>query len=154
MATVGFQKSNSTIQNGRILSSSIDMDGGVISNHALPVAGTDVANKNYVDASSGSGVPSINISLSGVAWTEILLDQEGDISISVKNSITNGPSARFILSKNEPGREASISRLNSCAGTTSEERLEIRWSINDSIELRKNGTNYDGTYVIKYILND
>lgn len=154
MSTVGFSKNNSTIKNGVVYNSSINMNGGVIISHGTPTSPLEVANKAYVDSVSSTGIPVINISLSGVVWTQILISQSGDFTISVKNMITNGPSAKFSLSKNEPSRQAAIIRHTSCAGLITEERLEIRWLPNDGIDLRKNKPGYDGTYQIKYIEND
>lgn len=154
MSIVGFSKSNSKIENGNIYNSKIDMNSGIITNHNTPILGTDVVNKNYCDSRSIPSIPSINISLSGTVWTTILLDQDGDFEISVKNMISGGPSARFMLSKNDASRQASIIRVTSCAGVTTEERLEIRWLANDGIDLRKNKPNYDGTYLVKYISNN
>ena len=154
MSIVGFSRSNSKVENGNIYNSKIDMNGGIITNHNIPINGTDVVNKNYCDSRSSSSIPSFNTSLSGIIWTNILLDQDGDFEISVKNMIPGGPCAKFILSKNEPSRQASIVRVTSCAGITTEERLEIRWLANDGIDIRKNKPNYDGTYLVKYVSNN
>lgn len=154
MTTVGFSRSNSKIENGIVYNSNIDMNGGVISNHNIPVIGTDVVNKNYCDSKSSSTIPTININLSSTNWTQILLDQVGDFEISVKNMISGGPCAKFLVSKNESSRQASLVRVTSCAGISTEERLEIRWYPYDGIDLRKNKVNYDGTYLVKYISNN
>ena len=154
MASVGFSKSNSTIINGVISSSTVDMDGGVITSHGTPISPTDVPNKAYVDAVSAASIPSLNVNLSGVSWVEILTGQTGIFSITVKNMITNGPSASFSIAKNEATRQAAITRNNSCAGLTTEERLEIRWLPSTGIELRKNKIGYDGTYRVQYLEND
>ena len=155
-----FSNTNSRIKNGSIYSSTIDMgttggSTGVITNHGTPVTGLDVVNKAYCDNNNNSGIPSFNITLSGQTWNNILpTTYEGDITLSVKNSVSNGPSARFSLCKSEASRQASIIRWNSMAGLTTEERLEVRWLANSGIEIRKNGPGYDGSYTIKYILND
>jgi hypothetical protein len=154
MSTVGFSKSNSTIKNGVILKSIIDMNGSVITSHGTPVADTDVPNKAYVDASSSSGIPSLNITLSSTSWTSVSVLETGDFTVSIKNMVSGGPSGNFLLTKNESSRQASIIRNSSSAGLTTEERLEMIWPINDGIYLRKNKTGYDGTYQIKYISND
>lgn len=154
MTSVGFSKSNSTIKNGAIICSTVDMCGNVITSHGTPIAPTDVPNKAYVDAATASGIPTINISLAGTAWTQILIFQSGTFNISVKNMVTNGPSATFDIAKNEATRQPAITRNISCAGLTTEERLEIRWVPSTGIELRKNKVGYDGTYQIKYIAND
>lgn len=152
MSQIGFGNSNSIIKSGRIHDSDIDMNGKVITNHNLPVNGTDVANKNYVD--SHTGIISLNITLSGIASTAIILSTSGDFEISVKNIITNGPSAKFFATKNDPSRQAAIQRFTSAAGTTTNERLNLFWPIGDYIYISKDGVQYDGTYSIKYIGND
>ena len=151
-----FSNTNSRIRNGSIYTTTIDMGNGVITTHGTPVSGLDVVNKDYCDNNnSGSSIPSFNITLSGQTWNNILpTTYEGDITLSVKNSVSNGPSARFSLCKSEASRQASIIRWNSMAGLTTEERLEVRWLANSGIEIRKNGPGYDGSYTIKYILND
>lgn len=147
----GFSKSNSRIENGSLANTSIDMNNKIITTHGTPVSGLDVVNKNYCDGNRGSSVPFFNITLSGVSWTSVFLTQQGLFDITVRNSMTGGPCAKFEVSKNDPSRNASIIRWNSCAGTTTEERLEIRWLPNNGIDIRKNKTGYDGTYTVKYI---
>jgi hypothetical protein len=150
----GFSKSNSRIQNGSIINSSIDMQGGVIINHTVPSNNTDVVNKFYCDNNSNNVIPSFNITLSGVLWTtDVFLAQEGLFKINVRNGMTGGPCASFELSKNHPSRGASIIRHTSGAGVLAEERLEIRWLPNSGIDIRKTGVNYDGTYTINYVDN-
>lgn len=144
---------NGQILNSSISSSSIDMNNSVIINHNTPVNGTDVVNKDYVDNSVSNGVSTILINLSGTAYTTILSDTEGDIYISVKNIVTGGPSASFQLSKSDQLKHMHYIRMSSSAGTSTEERLNIRWEPSSNIELRKTGLNYDGQYRIKYIKN-
>lgn len=145
---------NSKVKNSSITESTIDMDGGVITNHGIPINGTDVVNKDYVDSATGTGIPTVTITLSGTSFVTILSEQKGDIFISVKNIITNGPSASFQLSKSEASKQSSYVRMSSSAGLNTQEKLDIRWSPNSGIELKKTGVNYDGDYKVKYILND
>jgi hypothetical protein len=148
----GFSKSNSRIQNGSIINSSIDMQNRVIVNHALPVSNGDVVNKLYCDANSNNVIPSFNITLSGTLWTtDVFIAQEGVYKVTVKNGMSGGPCAQFELSKNHPSRGASIIRNSSGAGITTEERLEVRWLPTNGIDIRKTGVNYDGTYTVTYI---
>lgn len=144
-------RSNAIIDcGGKITNSTIDMNGDVITNHGTPTNGTDVVNKDYVDSSTG-GVPSISVTLTGTNFTTILSAQSGVFQIYIKNVVTDGPSGAFSLCKSEATRETSFFRFASSPGATTEERLDIRWSPNSGIELRKTGVNYDGDYNIKYI---
>lgn len=148
----GFSKSNSRIQNGSIINSSIDMQNGVITNHGVPTSNTDVVNKFYCDNNSNNVIPSFNITLTSNLWTtDVFIAQEGLFKITVRNGMSGGPCASFEVAKNHPSRGASIIRNSSGAGIIAEERLEIRWLPNSGIDLRKNGPNYDGTYTISYI---
>lgn len=151
--TTGFFKSNGQIRNGYIYNSGIDMVGRVITNHNLPISGTDVVNKNYCDSNNSGGVPKFNITLSGTTWTNILTDLEGVFIITVKNGMANGPTGTFNISKASSTRNASIVRWSATHGLTGEEKLQIRWNVNAGIDLRKTGTGYNGTYTIKYIDN-
>lgn len=151
----GFSKSNSRIHGGSVYNSSIDMQGKVITNHEVPVNNTDVVNKFYCDSNSNNVIPSFNITLTSTLWTtDVFLAQEGIFKITVKNGMSGGPCASFEVAKNHPSRGASIIRNASGAGLNTEERLEIRWSPNAGIDLRKTGVNYDGTYSVSYIQNE
>ena len=151
----GFSKSNSKIQNGSVYDSAIDMQNRIITNHGVPTSNTDVVNKFYCDNNSNNVIPSFNITLTSNLWTtDVFLSQEGLFKITVKNGMSGGPCASFEVAKNHPSRGASIIRHSSGAGILGEERLEIRWLPNSGIDLRKTGTNYDGTYIVTYIQNE
>ena len=158
MSLFGFGRANyildcaGQVTNSNISNSTIDMNGGVITSHGNPVNGSDVVNKDYVDASLTSPTPFVQITLTGTAYTTILSSQSGSALILITNVVTDGPSGSFLLSKSEPTREPSIVRLTTCSGLTTDERLEIKWDTNTGIELRKNGSAYDGLYNIKYVL--
>lgn len=128
------------------------MSGGVITNHGTPVNSNDVVNKSYVDSLS-SGIPTVTVTLTGTAYTTILAQQYGDFYISVKNLVSNGPSATFIINKSEASRETTYTRFSSSAGLGTMERLDLRWLPNSGVELRKTNTGYDGQYRVQYILN-
>lgn len=145
--------------NSEIRNSSIDMNGGVITSHGTPINGTDVVNKDYVDAAvlaggggGGCDQPSVSdtITLTSTNWTTAANVLVGNITITIKNIITNGPSAAFVLCKSEQTRDTSYFRNATCSGLTTNERLEIRWLSNSPIEVRKTGSNYDGTYKVIY----
>lgn len=147
-----FVDCNGKVNNSSITNSSIDMNGGVITGHGGPVNGTDVVNKDYVDNTLIGGIPTTTITLTGITFSLIIGDQSGSLLLLIKNLIPNGPSATFLLSKSEPGREPSISRFTSSDGLGTNEKLDVRWLPNSGIQLRKTGMNYNGQYRIKYIL--
>jgi hypothetical protein len=150
MSLPAFSKNNSIIKNGSILSSKIDMDLERITSLADPIADTDGVSKQYCDANSRSGVPTITVTLSGVTWNTVLLNTSGVFDIIISNVVTNGPCAKFTIMKGSPSRNPSIQRWGSNSGNTTNERLEMRWLPNSGIELRKNGNNYDGDYKLRY----
>lgn len=143
---------NGQVNNSSISNSTIDMNGGTITSHGTPVDGSDVANKDYVDGLLVGGVPFVTITLVGVLYTTIISTQSGSIMLLIKNLVTNGPAATFLLSKSEAGREPSVARFTSSDGLNTNEKLDVRWDPNNGIELHKTGFNYDGQYRIKYIL--
>ena len=145
----------SIISNSSITTSSIDMNGGVITSGGTPINPGDLVTKQYADSltSTGSGIPTSVITLTDTNYTNILPTVlNGTIQLFIKNIISGGPSGSFNLSKSEAIRDTSYTRNSSSAGITTSERLEIRWLPNTCIELRKTGDNYNGTYSIKYIL--
>lgn len=146
-----FSKNNSIIQNGQIMSSKIDMDSERITSLADPIAGSDAVSKTYCDLNSANGIPTISVSLTSNSWTMILMDTIGTFDILISNVVSGGPCAKFTIAKNNPSRNASIQRWNSCSGNTTNERLELRWLPSTGIEIRKNGVNYDGSYKIRYL---
>lgn len=144
---------NGQVTNSSITDSSIDMNGGVITSHGAPVNGTDVVNKDYADSiSGGGGVPFSTITLTGTTPYIALAAFKGSVMLLVKNVVTDGPSATFILSKSEQAREASIARMTSCDGLTTAEKLDVIWLPNEEIKIFKTGNGYNGNYQVKYII--
>ena len=146
---------NSKINNSSISNSSISMNGNIITLHGMPVVSSDVANKQYVDSLFSANFLTNTLFLVSTNWTPInppILS--GQLRVSVKNSILNGPSASFDLTKSTNSTGASITRSSSLAGTNTHERLEIRWLPNTTIEMRKTGVGYNGSYNIKIYLNE
>ena len=86
------------------------------------------------------------VNLSGTAFTTILNEVEGAFFISVKNTVVNGPSATFSITKNIPANLPSVVTITSTPGAGSGEVLELRWLGGGFLELRKDGVNYDGEY--------
>jgi hypothetical protein len=145
-----FSKNNSIIKNGHVLSSKIDMDNEKITSVANPTSDQDACTKFYCDLNSLSGIPIITVTLSGVTWNQVLLDQFGTFDILISNIISGGPCGKFTIMKSEASRNSSIQRWGSSAASTTFERLEMRWPPNSGIELRKNGSNYNGSYKLRY----
>jgi len=141
---------NGLVTNSSVTNSSIDMNGGVITSHGTPLNGTDVVNKDYVD--NNALIPVATVNLLSTVYSTIINIQSGSIIVLVKNVVSDGPAATFLLSKNEPSREASVFRMTSSDGVLSQEKLEIRWFPSTGIEIRKTGVNYDGQYKVKYII--
>lgn len=146
---------NGQVTNSSITNSTINMNGGVITSHGTPVNGSDVGNKDYIDSRiSGTGIPIVTVTLTNTNYMTAVAIQSGAILLLIKNVVTNGPSATFMLSKSEGTREASIFRFTSSDGLNTNEKLNVKWEIGTGIELHKTGINYDGEYRIKYILMD
>lgn len=154
MSFFGFTRGTQIITcNSQITESNIDMNGEVITSHGTPVNGTDVVNKDYVDSvTGGTGIPETTITLTGTAYTTALSTLSGTLIVLVKNIVTNGPTAIFLMSKAESTREPNINTYVNSPGLTTEERLQVRWDPSTFIEIRKTDINYDGQYKIKYIL--
>lgn len=148
---------NSTVSNSTITTSSIDMNGAVITNGGTPVNPGDLVNKAYADAlvisASGSVISTVTVTLSGTTYTTVIGNTSGSFIISVKNVISGGPCATFTTSKNDPSQFSNNVRTTSSAGLNTYERLNIQWPVNGGIQIHKTGTHYDGTYTCKIISN-
>jgi hypothetical protein len=148
---------NSTVSNSTIITSSIDMNGAVITNGGTPVNPGDLVNKAYADAlvisASGSVISTVTVTLTSTTYTTVISNTVGCFTISVKNVITGGPCATFTLTKNVASKGGNITRTSSSAGLNTYERLSMLWAVNGGIQLKKTGTNYDGTYTCKIISN-
>lgn len=147
----GGKMNNSTITNSNIYmkndgSGILTMGGAKITNVALPTNPSDVATKNYVDISTGNVSSIIQVTLTGTNYSLITSSLSGVVSLSIKNSVSGGPSAIFNISKNEQLVIGNPTRISSSAGLNTYERLKIRWLANSGLELQKTGNNYDGIY--------
>jgi hypothetical protein len=69
--------------------------------------------------------------------------------ISIVSQVTNGPNAIFYISKNINTNNGNIGSTVSF-GYPSGERLNVTWNTNSLLQLSKNGTNFDGTYLITF----
>lgn len=119
----------------------------------LNVTGTINGTTGSGGGGGSSELVTVSVVLVSTDWTELVAEGEGDFIISVRNGVVDGPCAKFFIAKNSTSAGASCVRANSCAGITTHERIELRWLANSSMEIRKTGDNYDGSYTVKYIAN-
>jgi hypothetical protein len=145
---------NTGISSSSITTSTIDMGGNVITNSGTPINPGDLANKAYVDSLSSAAGLLVSITLTGTTPTTIVSDLAGSVMLTIKNTISGGPGATFMVSKNESTRYPSMTRTSSSAGLVSFERLKIVWDPGQPLKLFKTGLNYDGLYKCKLILNN
>lgn len=141
------------IRKSVITDSSIDMNGKVITNGGNPIDPSDLATKNYVDIATGNVNAIIPVTLTNTNWSTVLVSTQGTVRMIVKNVILNGPCATFDISKNISNTIADPIRTSSCAGATTQERLQIRWLSGQPLEMRKTGTSYNGVYnvIVSYL---
>ncbi len=146
------RKSNDYIQNGKLYDTDIDMQNKIIINHDDPINDLDVANKRYVDNHTSGGATGITVtvSLTSTVYTSIITETIGVYNIKVISNVSNGPSAIFSICKNNPIKNIYGNRLSIDPGLNTNERLEIIWPANSTIQLRKTGSNYNGDYTVIY----
>jgi hypothetical protein len=154
-----FSKANHIISNGgkvdgsAITNSTIDMNGGIITSHIMPLVPLDVANKQYVDLVASTIETVFDITLIGTNYTTISNDLIGQMVISIRNIVDGGPCGVFFLSKNSSAIYPSYTRVSSVAGVITKERLEMSWDPGTGLSVKKNGINYDGEYRVKLAKN-
>ena len=117
-----------------------------------PVIPSDVVNVAYLNeelerrlAVRYSGVKVI---VEGTGLTEVIALKPGSYMVTVSPTFSEGPSATFAISKSGASEEPSISRLTSCAGSVTEENLELVWPSGGKLCVRKTGPGNNGTYVV------
>lgn len=137
---------SSSIASSIITTSSLDMNLANIKRVKDPILAQDAATKNYVDL---LGIVLTTISLNGSTQSQVSSYQKGSFVITVSNSILNGPSGVFHVTKNEASRDAHIVRTVSSPGYMTNISLKINWPTNSGIYLYKTGPNFDGSYNIK-----
>lgn len=144
---------STAIANATRITSSPGVSGGSI-NVAWPVS-TDYLNISKT-TSAHNGAYSVRmynnflsktITLSGTGFTTIFnITKNFTGFLSVVNSVNNGPSAIFIVSKNAAETIGFTCRLLSVRGNTTFETLSLRWLAGSGIELGKSASAYDGAY--------
>jgi hypothetical protein len=143
------------VKNSAITNSSIDMNNGVIIDHGTPIQPTDVVNKSYIDIKISAFT--INITGENNPTTIILPPStnilEGDLTISIKNIVENGPSAKFSICKSYPGINGVIYRSISSPAFGTLETLVMEWDVSSNPVIYKTGENYNGLYQIVVVIN-
>jgi hypothetical protein len=142
---------NSTVANSSIVTSSVNMMGlnGVeqnITNVANPINNQDAATKRYVD---NLDIVISNINLLNTNTTVISNYVKGSYIITISNSVLNGPSGIFHVTKSESAQQAHIVRTVASPGYNSNVFLNITWPLNSGILLNKTGNSYNGSYRVK-----
>jgi hypothetical protein len=137
---------NTSISNSVITTSSLDMNLANITSVKDPINLQDAATKKYVD---DLYIVYVDVTLSGTSPTIISSNLKGTYRINVTNSIINGPSAAFDVTKNEASNNAHIIRTVACPGISSYTTVNVLWPPNTGIQLYKTGNDYDGNYLVK-----
>lgn len=141
---------NVTIQTSEIKTSTLDMNGQVITSHGDPIQPEDVSNKRYVDQQLGSGFQVYTVQLVGTTPAVVVNLAPGSYTMHVQPVSPPGPVAAFIVLKAQTSLAGYVvDHHGRIPGNP--ERLEITWPANNSVYLSKTGTNYDGMYKVKII---
>jgi hypothetical protein len=152
-----YKTGNYKITDGIINNSYIDMNNQDLINIRDPVNPQDAVPKWYVDdiVTPGGPVtfPTLTFTLTGTNATSIIGSTVGSYTLSITSSSTGAPMAKFELLKNDPTKNASITRKMSSCGINTKERLNCTWNPAEAIKVYKDGSNYDGTYEVTYIPN-
>lgn len=129
---VGMTLSGTNVLPGTIITSIIDLT------HFL------VDQTQLVPATQIQGQSSVNTNLviqSGAVYINM-------VALNVDGS-TGGPSATFTACKTTSGVDGNSSRLSSCGGISTKERIRMYWYSGNTIQFSKTGINYNGTYQVQ-----
>lgn len=138
----------SSISNCVITTSLLDMNMENITNVKDPINLQDAATKKYVDDLE---IILKSVTLSGTNNTLITDNLIGSYIITISNVISNGPSAIFHITKNDPLKTSHIVRTVASPGNNTNVFLELSWPPSSGIYLKKTGLQYDGSYKVKII---
>lgn len=142
---------NSSVANSNIVTSSLNMMGlnsieQNITNVANPINNQDAATKKYVD---NLDIVISNVTLLNTNTTIISNYVKGSYVITISNSVLNGPSGIFHVTKSESSQQAHIVRTVATPGYNTSVFLNVTWPLNSGILLSKTGNNYNGSYRVK-----
>lgn len=132
----------------------LDFSNKNITTFEDPTFPNDVATMSYVQqliqdnlTPIYSGI-SVNLESSDFSIVTSLL-KNGSYMIAISSDITNAPLATFNISKNSNDIDASIVKLTSCSSPDNGQ-LDLIWSANDYLKLRKTTNSYDGVYLVDF----
>jgi hypothetical protein len=121
----------------------------------FPIIDSALASKTYVDMAisnleqtkfSGS-----TVSLGGVEFVDVIDLAAGSYQITVSTT-GGGPTASFSVSKSTLDGFANIAKTTSSLGANSTCSLELVWSPNVPLQLRKTTNEFNGMYVVNFNL--
>ena len=140
---------NSSISNCIITTSSLDMNLANITNVKDPINLQDAATKKYVDDLQ---IVYSNVSLNNTISSLISTAQSGTFIVKILSVSGTGPLATFNIIKGINTQEAQCNRTTSCPGISSTNvSLRITWPPNSGILLHKNGPDFNGNYLVKFM---
>jgi hypothetical protein len=153
----GSQLVNSTVSNTTISASSLQActinmlsplgNYTPITNVQNPIDNQDAATKFYIDQLGTV----FNISLNNTTNSTLSTNVKGSFMITITNTVLNGPSAIFNITKSESYKNPHIVRITASPGHSTNTFLEISWPPNSNILLRKTNQHFDGSYLVKLI---
>ena len=122
-----------------------------------PVIPTDLATRSYVD---GKILEKMNVEFGGVlvqlmgtASTPVIAQRNGSYFVSVNPTFDGGPTAAFQVSKSSVTEAAQITELGWSPGalgtsTSTSTRVHLTWPANEKLQIYKDGTDHDGSYIV------
>lgn len=100
----------------------------------------------------------IRVTLEGTDYTPVTGPKMGGYTVIVtpypfaERPVDDGPAAVFCVNKYSTDVDARIMKLMSIKGLDSDETIEIRWSANQKLEIRKTGPKFNGVYGVDFKL--
>lgn len=149
----GSRLKNMVMSDSAINTSGLDMNLNHITSVKDPVRSQDAATKFYVDSQIQPVLEEME-----VQWNGYMVDLKGSDFSTVVNvrpgsylvaviPLTDGaPSATFSVSKSSVYDHPHIVRLTSAS--KGPEQLDLRWPPQGTLQLRKDGPGWDGTYAV------
>ncbi len=117
-----------------------------------PELPNDIATKGYVETLVRELVSLKNegyrVTLTGTDWAEVLYLKAGSYSLTINPLIEGGPTASFTVAKSAQRTDASVSTVTGCPAIDTGDVIQVIWSANEKVKVRKTGITNDGTYVV------